>query len=80
MIIDKIKIECIAFLKPKDNTPVSTHGHAPKPFQFPLQRMQSPAWEQSNFVRVRCLIDCQQNVGDFLHHGRRKTPPVAAFV
>src|ERR1700678_1164756 len=80
MVINKIKVECVAVLEPKDHSPVSAHSHAPEPFQFSLQRMQPPAWEQPNFLRVRRLVDGQQNVGDFLHLRRWEISSVPAFV
>ena len=45
MIIDKIKIERVAVLKPKDYAPVSAHSDAPEFLQFSFQWMQSPTWK-----------------------------------
>src|SRR5271163_2711607 len=80
MIINEIKIECVTLIEPKDHSPVSAHSHAPIPLQFPLERMEPPTREQSNFLRARRLVDRQQDIGDFLHQGRRKIPAVPASV
>jgi hypothetical protein len=80
MIIDKIKIECVTFLKPKDHAPVSTHSHAPKPFQFPFQRMQPPAGKQPNFIGALRLVYRQQDVGDLLHQSCWEIPAVPVSV
>ena len=71
MIINQVNVERVTFFKAKDNAQIAANANAPKTFQVAFQRMQSPAGKQSDFVRTCRLVDCQENVGYFLHEGTR---------
>jgi hypothetical protein len=48
MIIHKIEIECIAFVKAKNHAPIAADCNAPIVREIAFQPMQTPAWKQSD--------------------------------
>jgi len=75
MIIHKIEIECIAFVKAKNHAPIAADCNAPIDRGIAFQPMQAPAWKQSDVFDGVRRVNGREHVGE----DRRYSAPIIAL-
>jgi hypothetical protein len=79
VVVNKINIESFAVLESKDNSPVGSYGHGPKPSEFPLQRVEP---KQGLVQALDCLgcFKSSKDLPDSPQHVGWQSAPVILLV
>jgi hypothetical protein len=79
MIIHKIEIECIAFVKAKNHAPIAADCNAPIDRGIAFQPMQAPAWKQSDVFDGVRRVNGREHVAQLVGEARRDSAPIIAL-
>jgi hypothetical protein len=79
MIIHKIEIECIAFVKAKNHAPIATDCNAPIVREIAFQAMQTPAWKQSDVFDGVRRVNGREHVTQLVGEVCRYRAPIIAL-
>jgi hypothetical protein len=79
VVIDIVQVKRIAFVEPKDHSPIGSDNHCPKASQLALSRMQTEAW-QVHISNRAGGVKTSQDIAQFVDVLCQNTSGVVVFI